>query len=125
MSGLSWSSAATSDHQNEPTSRSGMSHPMHHRTSEHELPRPTIWPATLAAGIALIAAGLTTSPFVLAGGALLFVFALRGWVHDLLGESYDGVHPNDVTEAPEDDAATGDTPTVEAAHGVVRDERNG
>jgi uncharacterized membrane protein YagU involved in acid resistance len=49
-----------------------------------ELPRPTVWPLVLAAGIGLIGLGLATN-YVIAGvGVLLFLSGLTGWVADLL-----------------------------------------
>jgi hypothetical protein len=52
----------------------------------HALPAPTIWPVVMALGITLLAAGIATNYFVSAGGAVLFVMAVRGWVRDLMDE---------------------------------------
>jgi len=53
----------------------------------HHVPAPTIWPAALATGVTLFAAGLVTSPIVLAFGALLAVASLVGWIGILLTET--------------------------------------
>lgn len=47
--------------------------------NEH-LPEPTVWPAALATGVTLAAAGLITSPLVFVAGAVLVVVSLVGWV---------------------------------------------
>ena len=52
----------------------------------HALPAPTIWPVVMALGITLLAAGIATNYFVSAGGAILFLMAVRGWVRDLIDE---------------------------------------
>ncbi len=52
--------------------------------SGHELPRPSIWPVTLAAGLTLAAAGAATSWVVGASGALVTVLALTLWVRDVV-----------------------------------------
>lgn len=50
---------------------------------DHGLPRPTVWPAVLAAGIAMLAAGLVTSLIFTAVGALVFALGLGGWIQEL------------------------------------------
>ena len=50
--------------------------------TEPELPRPSIWPVTLALGVSIASAGAITHPVVLVCGAALFAFALAGWVVD-------------------------------------------
>jgi len=50
--------------------------------SEHDLPRPSIWPVTLALGVSMACAGVITHPVVLVAGALLAILALGGWVAD-------------------------------------------
>ena len=49
---------------------------------EHDLPRPSIWPVTLALGVSMTCAGAITHPVVLVAGALLSILALGGWVAD-------------------------------------------
>lgn len=50
------------------------------------LPRPTFWPAVLAFGVMLIVWG-PVSTFIITGvGVLLCIFALRGWIRELLDE---------------------------------------
>src|SRR5437879_10795495 len=44
-----------------------------------ELPAPTAWPIALAFGVALLFAGLVTSPAVSALGAILTVAGCVGW----------------------------------------------
>jgi len=48
------------------------------------LPAPTAWPITLAFGMALLLAGLVTSPSVSILGAILAVAASIGWFRDVL-----------------------------------------
>jgi hypothetical protein len=52
------------------------------------LPAPTVWPAALATGATLLAAGLITSWFVSLAGAVLMVAALVGWISLLLDEEH-------------------------------------
>src|SRR5437868_2801008 len=49
-----------------------------------EVPRPTAWPMVLSLGVALLAAGVATSPAFLVLGGLIFVAGLAGWVGGLL-----------------------------------------
>jgi hypothetical protein len=49
-----------------------------------EMPQATAWPVVLALGVTLLAAGLATSPVLSIVGALLSVFALGGWIGQLL-----------------------------------------
>jgi hypothetical protein len=49
-----------------------------------EMPRATAWPLVLALGITLMGAGLATSWALSVVGALLFLFALGGWVGQML-----------------------------------------
>ncbi len=48
------------------------------------LPAPTAWPIILAFGIALLLAGLVTSPSVSILGVILFVTASVGWFREVL-----------------------------------------
>lgn len=50
------------------------------------LPSPTVWPAALATGVTLGAAGLITSPLLVVFGGILIAAALVGWVSILTGE---------------------------------------
>ena len=50
--------------------------------SEPSLPRPSIWPVTLALGVAMACAGVITHPVLLAAGTLVAILALGGWVAD-------------------------------------------
>ena len=45
-----------------------------------ETPKPTVWPMVLGLGVALLAAGVATSPAFLALGGLILVAGLVGWV---------------------------------------------
>jgi hypothetical protein len=49
-----------------------------------EVPKPTVWPMVLSLGVALLAAGVATSPAFLVLGGLIFVTGLAGWVGGLL-----------------------------------------
>jgi hypothetical protein len=65
---------------------------MSHSSETHDAPPPgtvqmpqsTAWPIALALGVTLLAAGLATSPVLSIVGALLSVFALGGWIGQLL-----------------------------------------
>jgi hypothetical protein len=74
-----------------------------HPPVEHPLPRPTIWPATMAAGVTLLATGVATNLLVSLGGLILMALATRGWIHDLLT----GAAPADTGDAVDDQAAGG------------------
>ena len=50
--------------------------------SDPRLPQPSLWPVTLALGVAMACAGVITHPVVLAAGVLLAILALGGWVAD-------------------------------------------
>jgi len=50
------------------------------------LPQPTVWPAALAMGVTLAAAGLVTHWIVSLAGAVLAIAALVGWVELLVRE---------------------------------------
>lgn len=49
-------------------------------------PAPSIWPVTLATGVALVALGAATSPVVILAGAVLCAVALVGWIGQALEE---------------------------------------
>jgi hypothetical protein len=49
-------------------------------------PSATVWPAALATGVTFVAAGLITSPILIAFGALVAVVSLVGWVNLLVTE---------------------------------------
>ena len=49
-----------------------------------EVPRSTAWPLVLALGITLLVTGLATSLALSIVGAILFLFALGGWIGQLL-----------------------------------------
>jgi hypothetical protein len=49
---------------------------------EH-LPVPSVWPATLGAGVALMAFGIATSLALSALGVLLLALGLIGWIQEL------------------------------------------
>lgn len=46
-------------------------------------PAPTVWPATIAAGLTLLAWGTVTSPIFSSVGALLFLAGIAGWIREL------------------------------------------
>jgi hypothetical protein len=58
---------------------------------EIQLPAPTAWPVVFAFGLALLAAGLATSPGVGVLGAILALAGVVGWFRDL--------YPHEVHEA--------------------------
>ncbi len=51
----------------------------------HE-PAPTAWPATLALGVTLAAAGVVTTWIFIVAGAILVAVALAGWILEMTGE---------------------------------------
>ncbi len=51
-----------------------------------KIPGPSIWPATMALGIALLVWGLVTSLILTGVGAVLFAVALAGWIGELRHE---------------------------------------
>jgi hypothetical protein len=56
------------------------SNPATHSAAEGvQLPSPTAWPALLALGVALLAAGLVTNSYVSLVGALLAFVGGIGW----------------------------------------------
>lgn len=54
------------------------------RPESVDLPAPTAWPFVLAAGLALMTAGLVTTLAVTAVGAVLFIAAAVGWFREVL-----------------------------------------
>jgi hypothetical protein len=50
-------------------------------------PAPSIWPVTLATGVALVALGVLTSWLILVAGLLLATLALVGWIAKDLGSA--------------------------------------
>lgn len=53
------------------------------RAKPGELPEPTYWPFFLALGLAFAGWGLLSSRLVSAGGLIVFVTALIGWINNL------------------------------------------
>ena len=62
-----------------------------------ELPRPSIWPVTLAAGLTLALAGVVTSWIVGVAGAAIALLGLLAWVRDVV----ENVPEHVVENAPE------------------------
>ena len=58
---------------------------MSHGPTPH-VPEPSAWPATLAAGMTLVAAGVVTNWIVSAAGIVVSLVAGAGWIALLLGE---------------------------------------
>lgn len=52
-------------------------------TPPPQMPAPTLWPVTIAAGLTLLAWGSVTSPVFSAVGALLLLLGIAGWVREL------------------------------------------
>jgi hypothetical protein len=69
-----------------------------------ELPAPTAWPLVFAFGLALLAAGMATSPYVAVLGGVLALAGVVGWFRDL--------YPHAAHEAVRVEA---DVPTVQTA----------
>jgi hypothetical protein len=49
---------------------------------EH-LPSPSMWPATIGAGVALLLFGVVTSLVLSALGVVLLAYGLVGWIQEL------------------------------------------
>ncbi len=49
-------------------------------------PGPSVWPAALATGVTLAAAGVVTSWVFIVAGAALTMLALAGWILDMTKE---------------------------------------
>jgi hypothetical protein len=60
---------------------------------EIEVPAPTAWPFILAIGVALLFAGLVTSPSVSCLGALLSLAGSVGWFREVLPHEHEEVVP--------------------------------
>jgi hypothetical protein len=52
------------------------------------LPPPTIWPVTVAAGVALAGFGLVTTEVVSIVGLLVMVWGINGWIQELRHEHH-------------------------------------
>ncbi len=50
------------------------------------VPAPSVWPAALATGVSLAAAGVVTSWIFIAAGACLVAVALIGWILEMTRE---------------------------------------
>lgn len=52
--------------------------------TEHEdlvhLPRPSVWPATVGLGVALLGLGFISSVYLVAAGVILMALGLFGWI---------------------------------------------
>jgi hypothetical protein len=59
------------------------SEPEHDRADEHELPHESLSPITLAAGVALLAFGLLTSPVFSVVGIVTMAWALASWIKEI------------------------------------------
>ncbi|MGH2461444.1 MAG: hypothetical protein ACRDIY_21520 [Chloroflexota bacterium] len=69
-----------------------MTEPVGNQPADHQpdepaptihLPRPTAWPAVMAAGITMVMAGIITSVFFSLVGIVVFAIALAGWIGEL------------------------------------------
>jgi hypothetical protein len=50
-------------------------------------PAPSIWPVTLAVGVALFVIGVLSSWILVLAGAVVFVVAVFGWISQALHEA--------------------------------------
>ena len=55
--------------------------------AQAHLPGPSLWPITLAGGIALLCAGVATTWLFSAAGVVIILVALGGWIRDLRREA--------------------------------------
>ena len=51
-------------------------------TGHPAAPAPSIWPVTIALGLAILCAGVITHWVIVLGGAILSLLALVGWTVD-------------------------------------------
>jgi hypothetical protein len=58
-------------------------HPGWQALPPEPLPRPTYWPAVMAASIMAILWGIVTTLMITAGGIVLFIISVAGWIGDL------------------------------------------
>lgn len=56
-------------------------------SSQAHAPAPSIWPLTLALGVAIAAIGILTSWILIVAGGVLVLVALFGWIAQALGEA--------------------------------------
>ena len=57
--------------------------PEHGHADEHALPHESLSPITLAAGVALLAFGLLTSPVFSIVGIVTMAWALASWIKEI------------------------------------------
>jgi len=50
---------------------------------QHHLPSPSVWPATVGGGVALMAFGVATSLALSALGAVLLAWGVFKWIQEL------------------------------------------
>jgi hypothetical protein len=50
---------------------------------EQHLPSPSVWPATIGAGVALVAFGIATTLALSALGAVLLFWGVFRWIQEL------------------------------------------
>jgi hypothetical protein len=53
-------------------------------SDRHRLPKPSIWPVTLALGVSIAAAGVLTHWLVVLSGTLLTIVAIAAWAADTI-----------------------------------------
>jgi len=54
---------------------------------KHHSAAPSIWPVTLAVGVAIVAIGVLSSWILIVAGAVLVFVALFGWIGQTLREA--------------------------------------
>lgn len=47
------------------------------------LPAPSMWPATVGLGVALLGLGFISSLYIVAAGVILIAIGLFGWIQDM------------------------------------------
>ena len=54
---------------------------------KHQAPASSIWPVTLAVGVAIVAIGVLSSWILILAGAILVFVSLFGWIAQTLREA--------------------------------------
>jgi hypothetical protein len=54
--------------------------------NEPHLPAPSVWPATVGAGVTMMAFGVVTSLYFSAAGVVVLALGLLGWIEELRHE---------------------------------------
>ncbi len=93
---------------------------LHDSGARIEAPAPTAWPMVLAVGVTLSIAGMVTEGYVTALGILLFLFAARGWAHQVLPREQHELLPISPEQVVVTRSHEGVAPVEESGHQQVQ-----